>query len=573
MVGVINIILSHGMLSKSWAGAGDDVASPVNSTAVLSSRQAFRQPAVVSPVQQVAEESKQRIFKLEEKETNELAIVVTGAGSSEVNGCYLFKGSRNGNAWQFELANGERTFEMFKVKEGSGWWNIQERVGDSHPNPVHYGVEGDDSDDALPPTAGWGSIKYKESWLGMAPMPKITSVTNRKTCLSLRKNLHQEKEEVPRGNHTNERISSSEKLNFVEMAMNVDEAGNKSQLVIYRTYRDASWRSKPVYMNAIEVTQQNVPGATQIVFTDADIEKWMEEHFPAGTPEHGAFHSIHPQWGVARSDLWRLLVIWVHGGLYLDMKSVARGTPPPLEGKMITTRWRVRTSCNDVQVDEVINWYVYAPKGSPVLRHLIDALINNLKAEQSNTRSNEYHKLVDADSCASEAKARVLYTTGPRAVSLALEKMPAHLQQWVTESNTNGQNPTLRKRYNIHEFRLDFPALDGAVEYGDPQFESGAHSHILVEGSNHYSTFVGVPLTSHTSHSATKQYVSTDQQWDVVIFAPTPPGAYSGDTHRLRQFIRFFAEQGLKMVVVVHTRERAVLSREDWTRMIYSPSK
>jgi len=434
VVGVINIILSHGMLSKSWAGAGEDVAvaSPVvtNSTStVLSSLQAFRQPAVhvvasASPIQ-VAEESRKQ------------------------------------------------------------------------------------------------------------------------------------------------------KLNFVgEMAMNVDEAGNKTQLVIYRTYRDASWRSKPIYMNAIEVTQQNVPGATQIVFTDADIEKWMEEHFPSGTPEHGAFHSIHPQWGVARSDLWRLLVIWVHGGLYLDMKSVARGAPPPLEGKMISTRWRIRTSCNyHVQVDEVINWYVYAPKGSPVLRHLIDAIINNLKAEQSNTRSNEYHKLVGAESCDSEAKARVLYTTGARAVTLALEKMPAHLQQLVTESNTNGQNPTLRKQYNIDEFRPDFPALDGAVEYGDKHFESGAHSHILVEGSNHYTTFVGVPLTSRTSHSAEKQYVSTDQQWDVVIFAPTPPGAYSGDTHRLRQFIRFFVEQGLKTAVVVHARDRAILSREDWTRMIYSPSK
>lgn len=116
-----------------------------------------------------------------ELEEATFAVIVSGAGSSEVNGCYLFNG-RNGNAWQFELGNSKRTFEMFKVK-GDGWWNIIERVGDSYPNPVHYGVEGD-SDAVLPPIDGWGSIKYKDSWLGMDPMPNM-EVTNRKTCLSL----------------------------------------------------------------------------------------------------------------------------------------------------------------------------------------------------------------------------------------------------------------------------------------------------------------------------------------------------------------------------------------------------
>ena len=113
-----------------------------------------------------------------------LSVLVSGAGSSEVNGCYLLKG-RNGNAWQFELDNSVtgRTFEMFKVDEESGWWNIQERVGNSYPNPVHYGVEGD-SDAILPPTSGWGSVEYSDSWLGLDPMPIIEVAANRKHCLA-----------------------------------------------------------------------------------------------------------------------------------------------------------------------------------------------------------------------------------------------------------------------------------------------------------------------------------------------------------------------------------------------------
>ena len=111
-----------------------------------------------------------------------LAVLVSGAGSSEVNGCYLLKG-RYGNAWEFELDNSitGRTFEMFKVV-GSGWWNIMERVtDDSSPNPPHYGVSGDNS--RIPPVDGWGSKEYKGTWLGMDPMP-IVEVTHRKVCLS-----------------------------------------------------------------------------------------------------------------------------------------------------------------------------------------------------------------------------------------------------------------------------------------------------------------------------------------------------------------------------------------------------
>ena len=113
-----------------------------------------------------------------------LAVLVSGAGSLEVNGCYLLKG-RYGNAWEFELDNTAtgRIFEIFKVDEESGWWNIQERVENSHPNPVHYGVEGE-SDAILPPTSGWGSVEYSDSWLGTYPMPIIEVAANRKACLA-----------------------------------------------------------------------------------------------------------------------------------------------------------------------------------------------------------------------------------------------------------------------------------------------------------------------------------------------------------------------------------------------------
>ena len=205
---------------------------------------------------------------------------------------------------------------------------------------------------------------------------------------------------------------------------------------------------------------------------------------------------------MARADLWRLLVIWIHGGLYLDMKSVALKPLQPLKGKMVISRWYI-PDC--LKANEVINWYVYSPKKNPALRYLIDSLIENLKAQQSNTRSNEYYKLVTKElPCSGEAKSRVHYTTGPRALTLALDLIliPESLEEWVEESShTSYENPL---------------ALDGAVRY---KSEEEKTSHMNIEGSNHYTNLIGVPITSRTLYSTT-MHPQSNQQWDVVVFAP-----------------------------------------------------
>ena len=149
--------------------------------------------------------------------------------SSEVNGCYLLKG-RNGNAWEFELDNTAtgRTFEMFKVDEESGWWNIQERVGNSHPNPVHYGVDGD-SDDILPPTSGWGSARYSGRWLGINPMP-IVEVTSRKTCLADKNNNMEKKSSENSLNKWDDDNGGGETLEALALIEELTAKESKNQL-------------------------------------------------------------------------------------------------------------------------------------------------------------------------------------------------------------------------------------------------------------------------------------------------------------------------------------------------------
>eukprot|EP00937_MAST-01D_sp_MAST-1D-sp2_P000829 g829.t1 len=99
------------------------------------------------------------------------AVVVSGAGSDAVNGRYTPAGRYLG-AVQYALRKGGRTFELFRVDAGSGWWNILEKNAGA---PVHYGVreKGTAALDPLPPTRGWSS-KFNPKWIGAAPMPTVT---------------------------------------------------------------------------------------------------------------------------------------------------------------------------------------------------------------------------------------------------------------------------------------------------------------------------------------------------------------------------------------------------------------
>lgn len=107
-----------------------------------------------------------------------LKAVVSGAGSSEVNGVYDCTGGQNA-ALECELPLGDehRAFLLFHVA-GTDWWNIQERVGSSYLK-VHYGARGgNEHSSILPPSDGWGSTIYKDYWRGKAPHPTVKILEN-----------------------------------------------------------------------------------------------------------------------------------------------------------------------------------------------------------------------------------------------------------------------------------------------------------------------------------------------------------------------------------------------------------
>ena len=93
-----------------------------------------------------------------------------------------------------------------------------------------------------------------------------------------------------------------------------DVSGRRVPRVIYQT-----WLSKLVPLGFQIVRSRMLarnPGYKVVIFDDADINSYVAEHF-SGTDTLRAFNQLKV--GAARADLWRYLVLYREGGIYLDL--------------------------------------------------------------------------------------------------------------------------------------------------------------------------------------------------------------------------------------------------------------
>jgi mannosyltransferase OCH1-like enzyme len=85
-------------------------------------------------------------------------------------------------------------------------------------------------------------------------------------------------------------------------------------LKIFQTW---STKELPYYMNlnSIKLQKQN-PQFEYFLFDDDDCLQFIETHFDSDVVD--AYNKLIP--GAYKADLWRYCVLYIHGGIYLDMK-------------------------------------------------------------------------------------------------------------------------------------------------------------------------------------------------------------------------------------------------------------
>jgi len=183
------------------------------------------------------------------------------------------------------------------------------------------------------------------------------------------------------------------------------------------------------------------------LYDDADCLRFIRENYD--TKVLRSFQAIDPAYGAARADLFRYLLLYKVGGVYLDIKS---GCRKPLnlflreDDELLLSHWQDPKDGYHPELGisaEFQQWHIMARAGHPFLSAVISHVLDNL---------GNYDPLKDG-----VGKEAVLKTTGPIAYTRAIEPLLQH-HPWrlfnaeaegvVYSVVPNGHTRMFRKHYS-----------------------------------------------------------------------------------------------------------------------------
>lgn len=158
---------------------------------------------------------------------------------------------------------------------------------------------------------------------------------------------------------------------------------------IYQT--DKSHNVAPALAENISKIKALNPDWTYHLFDDNDIESFILENY--GSHILAYYKRIGKGYGAAKADFFRYLVIYRHGGVYLDIKSTI--TKPLSEVIRANDRYLLSYWNNlpgqghdgyghypglpdYIERGEIIQWYIAASAGHPLLRKVILTMLYNI---------------------------------------------------------------------------------------------------------------------------------------------------------------------------------------------------
>ncbi len=160
------------------------------------------------------------------------------------------------------------------------------------------------------------------------------------------------------------------------------------------------------------------PGWEYKLYDDADITAFLRENYAPRILNY--FNRISPSYGAAKADLFRYLLLYKCGGLYLDIKSTLTKPLDDIlraDDRYLLSNWRnkkgepfenwgLHTALGDMTDGEFQQWHIVAAPGHPFLKAVIENVLRNI---------DRYHPSLHGT-----GKDGVLRLTGPIAYTLAI---------------------------------------------------------------------------------------------------------------------------------------------------------
>jgi hypothetical protein len=155
--------------------------------------------------------------------------------------------------------------------------------------------------------------------------------------------------------------------------------------LIHQTFFKKDGLHPAIQANITSLKSRN-PEWMYTLYDDQDVEDFIRKHYPPEVMR--LYKKIHPSYGAARADLFRYLVVYKLGGVYLDIKSTADRPLEEVSDGMdyVLSHWRKKPKRmfrpedeRKVPYGEYQNWHVIASQEHPFLKAVLDQVFDNIE--------------------------------------------------------------------------------------------------------------------------------------------------------------------------------------------------
>lgn len=228
------------------------------------------------------------------------------------------------------------------------------------------------------------------------------------------------------------RVSAGFRLNITPTANLVPtfEIGDRIPKIIHQTYHSRPWP------DAFETNAEHLKTVNPLweyCFYDYEQRRvFIKDTYGASVLE--IYDSIDERYGAARADLFRYLLLYKRGGLYLDMKSTTSRSLDevlrPGDVYLLSTwrnekhddypSWGRHPEVSHRPFGEFQQWHIAAAPGHPFLKAIIENVLRNVQVYLSGLHGTGAYA--------------VLRVTGPVAYTLAIEPLLNRCQFRIVDS-------------------------------------------------------------------------------------------------------------------------------------------
>lgn len=239
--------------------------------------------------------------------------------------------------------------------------------------------------------------------------------------------------------------------------------------ILHQTFRSRAL-PQAIHENIEKIKSMN-PDWEHRFYDDADITDFIGNNYPKQILDR--YHRINPTYGAARADLFRYLLMYRCGGVYIDIKSALRkpltdvlhaddryllsgwkdsGTPQ-FDG------WGVHKVDGNAIFEEYQQWYIACAPGHPFLKAVIERVLWNIENYIPSRHG--------------VGKPGVLNLTGPVAYTLSIRPLLHLHQHRIVRSHSD-----LGFQYSI------FGTSDGHNSLFTAHYSDLSESVVEMEGQN-----------------------------------------------------------------------------------------